>query len=181
VIETDDFIAVHAQQNQEQLNNFMKTLNELYDEAHNRSQMQQQGVDVEAIGKSPVPTPNEGEFRSYYVLYQLDNEGEVEKYLMNLRAEVLAHPSMQFALQVSVCNMCGSVLSYILTFFMQVVRTRRSVNYAAFFRLLRDGNYLQACCMFKYVSFMRIEVRSSVFVSNRILNYCVCVGIECYQ
>ena len=116
----------------------MKTLNELYNEAHNRVQMREQGIDVDAMDKSIVDAPNEGEFRSYYVLYQLDNEGEVEKYLMNLRADVLAHPSMQFALNV--------------------VRARRSGNYAAFFRLLRSGNYLQACCLFKYVSFMRVEV-----------------------
>ena len=95
-----DFKTIHAQQNQEQLNNFMKTLNELYEEAHNCHLMRDQGDDLTAMGKEVVDVPNEGEFRSYYVLYQLDNEGEVERYLMNLRAEVLAHPSMEFALQV---------------------------------------------------------------------------------
>lgn len=107
---------MHAQQNQEQLNNFMKTLNELYDEAHNRTQMMEQGIDVDAIGKSPVMTPNEGEFRSYYVLYQLDNEGEVEKYIMNLRADVLAHPSMQFALQVKMQKSANASCDILLNF-----------------------------------------------------------------
>lgn len=47
-----------------------------------------------------------------------------------------------------------------------MVRARRSGNYAAFFRLLRTGNYLQACAMFKYVGFMRLE---GLKVMNRVL------------
>ncbi len=57
----EDFNNIHAQQNMEQLNNFLKSLNELYEESHNRH----------------IFPPNESEFRAYYILYQLDNEGEV--------------------------------------------------------------------------------------------------------
>jgi hypothetical protein len=53
-----------------------------------------------------------------------------------------------------------------MQFAIKVVRARRSGNYAAFFRLLRSGNYLQACAMFKYVGFMRLE---GLKVMNRVL------------
>jgi hypothetical protein len=62
-------------------------------------------------------------------------------------------------------SVCRSVcLSHFLR--RQVVRARRAGNYAAFFRLLRTGNYLQACAMFKYVGFMRLE---GLKVMNRVL------------
>ena len=63
-----------AYQHQEQLNKLLKTLNELYDEASNRRQMKFENPDTAV---DTVDVPNEGEFRSYYILYQLDNEGEV--------------------------------------------------------------------------------------------------------
>lgn len=82
----------------------MKTLNELYDEAHLREVRLEQGTMTTDIGRESylVPIPNEGELRSYYVLYQLDNGGEVEKYLQKLHPDALNHPSMQFAIKVSV-------------------------------------------------------------------------------
>jgi hypothetical protein len=75
---SSDYLTSHSYTNNEQLNKLMKTLNELYDEAHVRQQQAQQtsGPD-DGEGKPLVPIPNEGEFRSYYVLYQLDNGGEV--------------------------------------------------------------------------------------------------------
>lgn len=85
----------------------MKTLNELYDEAHLRELRLEEGIitnddDNDDDDKSRlVPIPNEGELRSYYVLYQLDNGGEVEKYLQKLHPNALNHPSMQFAIKVS--------------------------------------------------------------------------------
>eukprot|EP00602_Paraphysomonas_sp_CaronLab_P013855 CAMPEP_0185042380 /NCGR_PEP_ID=MMETSP1103-20130426/42318_1 /TAXON_ID=36769 /ORGANISM="Paraphysomonas bandaiensis, Strain Caron Lab Isolate" /LENGTH=2072 /DNA_ID=CAMNT_0027582443 /DNA_START=109 /DNA_END=6324 /DNA_ORIENTATION=+ len=137
------YVKQDAYQHQEQLNKLLKTLNELYDEASNRRQMKFENPDTAV---DTVDVPNEGEFRSYYILYQLDNEGEVEKYIQTIGEEVLAHPSIQFALKV--------------------VRARRVGNYAAFFRLLRTSNFLQACALFKYVGFMRME---ALKVMNRVL------------
>lgn len=71
---SDDYLTSHSYTNNEQLNKLMKTLNELYDEAHLR---QERNADVDDPDKPVVPIPNEGEIRSYYVLYQLDNGGEV--------------------------------------------------------------------------------------------------------
>ena len=53
----------------------MKTLNELYDEAHLRQDRRDELLEEDA--NPSVAIPNEGEIRSYYVLYQLDNGGEV--------------------------------------------------------------------------------------------------------
>lgn len=103
----DDYLTSHSYTNNEQLNKLMKTLNELYDEAHLREIRLQQGKILENTGDDDddeksnlVPIPNEGELRSYYVLYQLDNGGEVEKYLQKLHPDALNHPSMQFAIKV---------------------------------------------------------------------------------
>ena len=96
-----DYLTTHSYTNNEQLNKLMKTLNELYDEAHLRERRSREGNINHDDEKSVIiPIPNEGELRSYYVLYQLDNEGEVEKYLQKLCPDALNHPSMQFAIKV---------------------------------------------------------------------------------
>lgn len=69
----EDYNTVHAQQNLEQLNKILKTLNELYAEAYSRRSGSKGSSNTGEI----VDIPNEAEFRSYYILYQLDNEGEV--------------------------------------------------------------------------------------------------------
>jgi hypothetical protein len=74
---SEDYLVSHSYTNSEQLNKLMKTLNELYDEAHLRQDRRDQQSDLEDDEKPSVAIPNEGEIRSYYVLYQLDNGGEV--------------------------------------------------------------------------------------------------------
>ena len=64
---------------------------------------------------------------------------QVERYLSRLSAEVLGSPPVQFVLKVA--------------------RARTLKQYATFFRLLREAAYLPACCMFKYVCEMRLQVR----------------------
>eukprot|EP01038_Epipyxis_sp_PR26KG_P007816 gene7816-10618_t len=78
-----DFITGHAQQNAERLNDFLKTLQDLYFRS----------------GKH-LPTPNKAEFISYFVIIQLGNRGEVSKFLQKLSNEVLNSPELRFALEV---------------------------------------------------------------------------------
>jgi hypothetical protein len=82
---SEDYLISHSYTNSEQLNKLMKTLNELYDEAHLRQDQRsdQQANDLEEDEKPLVAIPNEGEIRSYYVLYQLDNGGEVRMLLLS--------------------------------------------------------------------------------------------------
>jgi hypothetical protein len=80
--------------------------------------------------------PNKGEFVGYYIIFQLGNGGEVTKYLQQVHEEVLKNPEVQFAIKV------WSALKY--------------DHYAAFFRLLREANFLQACLMHRYVGPVRL-------------------------
>jgi hypothetical protein len=127
-----EYTDTHAQQNSEQLNKCLKSLNEFYDDARTR----RESPDGQKMG-GVIECPNEGEFRAYYILHQLDNEGQVESYVTSLSPEVLASAPIQYALQI--------------------VASRRVQNYATFFRLIREGAYLEGCSLLKYVGFMRIQ------------------------
>lgn len=101
----DEYMAMHSHQNFEQMNKALKSLNEFYDEVHAR---RASGGDVD------FEIPNEAEMRAYYVMLQLDNQGEVERYLQSIPDVVFSQEPMSFALAV--------------------VRARRSKNFATFFR-----------------------------------------------
>jgi hypothetical protein len=137
----DEYIALHSEQNSEQLNRYLKSLNEMYDDAHTRT---------DSSGSLSLVCANEGEFRAYYIFQQLDNDGQVEAYTTALAPAVLASPEMQFALQI--------------------VAARRNENYAKFFRLFREGTYLESCSLFRYIGFMRIQV-------NMLCYGVVCCGV----
>lgn len=123
----DEYRSVHSEQNSEQLNRYLKSLNEIYDDAASR---------LDSNGKRLLLCPNESEFRAYYIFQQLDNEGQVEAYIHSLSAEVLRSDEIQFALSV--------------------VAARRTDNYAKFFRLVREAVYLESCSLFRYMGYMRI-------------------------
>jgi hypothetical protein len=132
---TESHHAGFDRQNSERYISILKSLDEFYNMVHL----------LEDIDHSepyngtnrPFPIPNEGELRSYFILYQMDNQGASDKYIKTLRPEVLDHPDMQFALKV--------------------IQARRSENYGKFFRLLRECNYLQGCAMFRFVAPMRLH------------------------
>lgn len=73
---------------------------------------------------------------------------QVEKYIQALREDILQSPHLQFAMRVVTC--------------------RRTKSYATFFRLIKESNYLQACCLFKYVGYMRLQALSIIGRSVRI-------------
>lgn len=126
--DNEEYKMLHTEQNYEQLNRYLKSLNEIYDDAASRK-----GPNGERL----LECPNESEFRAFYIFQQLDNEGQVEAYIRSLSAEVLASDAIQYALAV--------------------VAARRNENYAKFFRLIREGTYLEACSLFRYVGYMRIQ------------------------
>lgn len=85
---------------------------------------------------------NIAEFCSYYIIYQIDNGKEVALYIRGLPKDILQTSSVRFAVDVWVA--------------------RKTNNYAAFFKLLLEANYLQACCMFRYVGDMRFVALKSI-------------------
>jgi hypothetical protein len=124
---SEDFVSGHAQQNGEQLNNLLKSLQSFYfrPQAQNKSQEQ-----------SYLQWENVGEFVGYFLLFQLGNCGEVSKHLARLPRDLLLRKEVQFAAHV-----------------WAAVRTG---NYARFFHLLRTANILQASLMHRYVTEMRL-------------------------
>lgn len=121
-----EFVKAHAQQNAEQLNAVLKSLGSFYDDARKR------GRDVAAEW-----CKHEAEFRSYFLLYQLDNKDVTQAALATLAPEVLAAPEVQLVLEV--------------------MKARKYRNYARFFRVFKEADYLHACILFKYVGVMRAE------------------------
>ena len=117
-----DYLGGHAQQNGEQLNNLLKTLDGFYKN--------------DAMIAAGVPMSNRSEFIGYFIIFQLGNKGEVSKYLQQLDDDVLNSPEVQFAIKIW-CSL-------------------KNNNYAAFFRLLREANFLQACLMHRYVGEVRV-------------------------
>ena len=85
---------------------------------------------------------NIAEFCGYYIIYQIDNGKEVALYIRGLPKEILQSNAVRFAIDVWIA--------------------RKTNNYAAFFKLLRTSNYLQACCMFRYVGDMRLTALKSM-------------------
>ena len=85
---------------------------------------------------------NIAEFCGYYIIYQIDNGKEVALYIRGLPRDILESISVRFAVDVWVA--------------------RKTNDYAMFFKLLLEANYLQACCMFRYVGDMRLMALKSV-------------------
>ena len=122
-------------QNSERYISILKSLDEFYNMVHLLEETD--FVDPPNGTNRPFPIPNEGELRSYFILYQMDNQGASDKYLKNLRPDVIDHPDIQFALKA--------------------MQARRSENFGMYFRLLRESNYLQACALFRFVAPMRLH------------------------
>lgn len=82
----DDFVAGHAQQNGEQLNNLLKTLHTYYF----RDQSNGNAIEMR----------NTAEFVCYFIIFQLGNGGEVSKYLQQLPTVLLQSKDIRFAVEV---------------------------------------------------------------------------------
>ena len=80
-----EFADKHFQQNGEQLNNLIKTLDGYY---------------TNASFRATTDMPNRGEFVAYFIIFQLGNGGEVTKYLQQIRSDLLETSQVQFAIQV---------------------------------------------------------------------------------
>lgn len=119
-----EFVKAHAQQNAEQLNSVLKSLSSFYDDARQR------GPKV-----AEKWCKNEAEFRSYFLLYQLDNKDVTQATLATLAPEVLQSPEIRLVLEV--------------------MKSRKNQNYARFFRVFKEADYLHACILFKFVGVMR--------------------------
>ena len=85
-------------QNSERYISILKSLDEFYNMVHLLETKDH--VEPPNGTNRPFPIPNEGELRSYFILYQIDNQGASDKYLKTLRPEVLDHADIQFALRV---------------------------------------------------------------------------------
>jgi len=76
-------------QNEEQLNNLLKTLDGYYSNEDLRR-------------RCPAAARHQGEFLGYFLLMQLGNGGEVAKFLQQLAGQpALASTDVQFAVQVT--------------------------------------------------------------------------------
>eukprot|EP01039_Chlorochromonas_danica_P010720 gene10720-11901_t len=137
----EDFVAGHGQQNGEQLNNILKTLQAFYFQqvvSDDSSSSPSHGSGVGTGGSDLLQRwPHCGEFVGYFLLFQVGNQGEVAKHLARLPACVLGSSEVQFAKQVWLSIRTG--------------------NYMQFFQLLKKkANILQAALMHRYVSEMRL-------------------------
>lgn len=86
-----------------QLNSVLKSLGSFYDDARQR------GPDIATDW-----CKNEAEFRSYFLLYQLDNKDVTQATLATLSPEVLQSSEIQLVLEV--------------------MKSRKNQNYARFFK-----------------------------------------------
>jgi hypothetical protein len=103
----------------------------------------------DARAKEAISSPFEAEFCGYQILCTLDMGGgmDVLKFIKGLPKTLRSHTKIQFASAVFVA--------------------RRMNNYVAFFRLLRNATFLQACLMHRYVPNMRSK---ALEVMNRGFN-----------
>jgi hypothetical protein len=125
--------------NVEQLTKTLTSLRHMYDDHADRGQ--QLGIDAEA------------EMFCYQLLLRIDSHGryavqrsEMLNDLRSVRAEVLKHRDVQFALQ---CH-----------------RAYHENNVARFFHLVKKATYVQACCLHKFFNSMRgkaLEVMNTTY------------------
>jgi hypothetical protein len=94
-------------------------------------------------------SPFEAELRGYFILCTLDNGrgSDVLKFVKGLAPQVREAAQVKFAMQVFVA--------------------RHTQNYYAFFNLLRQATYLQACLVFRYIPSMRSLALERLNRANR--------------
>ncbi|KAK3581304.1 hypothetical protein CHS0354_033043 [Potamilus streckersoni] len=90
--------------------------------------------------KQKIACPCEAEFRAYMVLMNL-NEGDILREVQQLRPEIRNTHEIDFALKVY------SALN--------------SSNYVRFFKLVKDGSFMNACIMHRYFT----QVRSQALIT----------------
>ncbi|KAL3853116.1 hypothetical protein ACJMK2_016691 [Sinanodonta woodiana] len=90
--------------------------------------------------KQKIACPYEAEFRAYMVLMNL-NEGDILREVQQLRPEIRNTHEIDFALKVY------SALN--------------SSNYVRFFKLVKDGSFMNACIMHRYFT----QVRSRALIT----------------
>jgi hypothetical protein len=83
------FLAGHAQQNLESMNNLLKTLDGYY-----------RNVALLQLPENKQLVRNQAEFAAYYLLVQLANTGVCSKFLQTLPVHVLKHAHIQLVLKV---------------------------------------------------------------------------------
>lgn len=123
-----EFVDAFRSTNEEQLNNCLKTVCELYDHARN-------------TGVPDLQSPHEGEFRAYQILMQmLDRSARVEMLgsLRRLPREVLDTADMKFVLDVYAAINCTN-------------------NYVRYWTLVNRGTYLQRCLMHRHFPQVRVN------------------------
>ena len=104
------------------------------------------------LSPTPIPTPNEAEFRSYYILLHLRNP-DIGRKLDSLSPELYHHPMVQAAVRFrSLAQRSNNP------------PTRRALNvegsqnmFSQFFRLIahESTSYLTACVLVRYFTEMR--------------------------
>ncbi|KAM9954378.1 hypothetical protein ACTFIW_003919 [Dictyostelium discoideum] len=111
----------NAFQNREQLNNCLTSLKQFYNDHFKQY--------------NGLVTTNEPEFRSYYILNNLENNYDLVSYMIDIPRSIFHHPFIQYAIEVW--------------------KAYRSDNYSRFFMLTLSGTYLQMCILHRYFTHVR--------------------------
>lgn len=89
-----------------------------------------------------IRCPNEGEFRAYVILLNLQNANFLWE-VKHLREEVQRSPEVQFAIKVYLAL--------------------ESNNYVKFFALVRRTTYMNACILLRYFTQIRVKALQVMF------------------